>query len=201
MATATRTPAIDSGVVPYRLNIRQFERMIDAGIFPDGVRVELLGGVLVEKMTKNDPHDFSVGRLGKLLRTILPGDWIVREEKSVTLGRSWRPEPDLAVIRGPDDLYRQRSPQSRDIGLVVEVADVSYAKDRGAKWRGYAEARVRVYWIVHLAKRQVEVYSDPKGRGVTANYRVGASYDADAEVPVVIVGAEVGRIPVRDILP
>ncbi|HEX8199122.1 MAG TPA: hypothetical protein VF590_01450, partial [Isosphaeraceae bacterium] len=67
MATATRTPATDSGVVPYHLSVRQFERMIDVGIFPDGVRVELLGGVLVEKMTKNDPHDFTVGQLGQVL--------------------------------------------------------------------------------------------------------------------------------------
>lgn len=201
MATVMQMPATESGVVFYRLTVRQFVKMIDAGVFPDGAHVELLGGVLVDKMTKNDPHNFSVHRLDKTLGRLLSTDWIVREEKSVTLGRFWRPEPDLAVVRGPDDLYRTRAPQAKDIGLVIEVADVSYAKDRGAKWRGYAAARVRIYWIVNITARQVEVYTDPTGRGLAAKYRDCVIYDADAEVPVVIEDREVGRIAVRDILP
>jgi Uma2 family endonuclease len=201
MATATQTPATGSGVVPYRLTVRQFERMIDAGIFPDDVRVELLGGMLVDKMTKNDHHNFTVGRLGKILGRLLPSDWFVREEKSVTLGRSWRPEPDLAVVRGPDDRYRSRAPQAKDIGIVIEVADVSYAQDRGAKWRGYAAARVPNYWIINLPARRVEVYTDPKGRGTAAKYRASTLYDAEVKVPVLIDGWQVGQIAVRDILP
>jgi Uma2 family endonuclease len=201
MATVTQTQAAETGVVFYRLSVRQFERMIDAGVFPEGVRVELLGGVLVEKMTKNDPHDFTVGRLGTILRRLLPSDWIVREEKSVRLGLSWRPEPDIAVVRGPDDLYRARTPQAKEIGLVIEVADVSYAKDRGAKWRGFAAARVRIYWIVNLPAHRVEVYTDPTGRGMAAKYRGCTMIGADSEVPVVIENREVGRIAVREILP
>jgi Uma2 family endonuclease len=198
MATEVQPSGV--GIVPYRLSVRQFETMLDAGVFPDGVRVELLGGMLVDKMTKNDPHNFSVHRLDQRLGRLLSTDWIVWEEKSVTLGRSWRPEPDIAVVRGPDDLYRARTPQAKDIGLVIEVADVSYAKDRGQKWRGYAAARVPIYWIVHLAKRQVEVYTEPRGRGLAATYRDSTIYGAEAEVPVIIEGREVGRIAVRDIL-
>jgi Uma2 family endonuclease len=198
---ATEVQSAGSGIEPYRLSVRQFEAMIDAGVFPDGVRVELLGGMLVEKMTKNDPHDFSVGQLGQILRRLLPIDWFVREEKSVRLGLSWRPEPDVAVVRGPNELYRSRTPQAKDIGLVIEVADISYAKDRGEKWRGYAAARVLIYWIVNVPARQVEVYSAPTGRGIAAKYRDDITFGPDDDVPVVIEGREVGRIAVRDILP
>ena len=43
---ATEVNATGKGLVPYRLTVRQFERMIDAGIFPEGAHLELLGGCL-----------------------------------------------------------------------------------------------------------------------------------------------------------
>jgi hypothetical protein len=49
-----------SGLVPYRLTVHQFETMIDAGVFHDDDHVELLGGILVDMMVKNDPHDFAI---------------------------------------------------------------------------------------------------------------------------------------------
>ena len=39
---------------PYRLTVDQFLAMIDAGIFPHDAHVELLGGVLIQMMTKGD---------------------------------------------------------------------------------------------------------------------------------------------------
>ena len=59
-------PATASGVVPYRLTVRQFEKMIDAGIFRDEDHVELLGGLLVDKMVKHPPHNVAVGNLAAL---------------------------------------------------------------------------------------------------------------------------------------
>ncbi|HEX8199124.1 MAG TPA: Uma2 family endonuclease [Isosphaeraceae bacterium] len=201
MATATRTPATDSGVVPYRLTLRQFETMIDAGVFPEGTRVELLGGMLVDKMTKNPPHSIASGQTRDLLARIVPPGWYVDEEKPIALGLEDRPEPDVTVVLGRRNDYRDRAPGPKHLALVVEVSDVSYGKDRGEKWWRYAAARVRTYWIVHLAARQVEVYTDPTGRGKAACYRACVIHGADAEVPVVIEDHEVGRIAVREILP
>ena len=65
----------------------------------------------------------------------------------------------------------------------------------------YATARIPIYWIVNLEKAQVEVYSDPAGRGKSAAYRQAVVYGIDAEVPVVIDGDEVGRVVVKDVLP
>jgi len=201
MATETQPRATEAAWKPYRLSARQFLAMIDAGIFPEGAHVELLGGVLVEQMTKNNAHDFTVSRLGRLLARVLPEPWFAREEKSITLGRSWRPEPDLVVLRGPDDNYRDRSPTAKDIGFLVEVSASSAALDRGPKLRRYAAAGIPVYWIVHLSKRQVEVYRDPSGRGRSAGYRRADTFGIDAEAPVEIDGREVGRVAVRDVLP
>ncbi len=84
-------PGSDQGLKPYRMSVKQFERLIAAGAFPDRVRLELLGGVLFRKMTKNDPHDFTVGLLGAILNRLLEPAWFAREEKSVCSGSSGVP--------------------------------------------------------------------------------------------------------------
>ena len=194
-------PATASGLVPYRLTVRQFEKMIDAGIFRDEDHVELLGGLLVDKMVKRDPHNFAIMELGEQFRDVLKPAWVIREEKSAVIGRIWRPEPDIAVARGPRSQYRSKDPGSADLGMLVEVSDSTYATDRGGKWRRYATVKVPVYWILNLPQRQMEVYTAPSGRGKTAGYRDCQVYGETDEVPVILDGREWGRIKVGDLLP
>jgi Uma2 family endonuclease len=175
--------------------------MICAGVFPYDARVELLEGVLTEQMTKYPPHNFTVGRLAKLLEDLVSPGWLVREVKVLVLGREWRPEPDLAVARGPDDRYRAVDPAAKDCILVIEVSEAAYAVDRGIKWRGYASAGIPAYWIVDLSKRDVEVYTSPAGRGKSARYRDTAVYSSGKVIPVVIAGRRLGTIAVDEILP
>jgi Uma2 family endonuclease len=189
------------GWKPYRLTVRQFLAMIDAGIFPHDAHVELLGGVLIQMMTRGDPHDYTLGAIGEELRRLTPEGWIRREDKSLQLGPRSRPQPDVAIVRGPLQQYRKRTPHARETALVVEVSESSYNYDRGEKWRAYAAARIPVYWIVNLGQSRVEVYTDPAGRGTKASYRQADTFAADAEVPVVVEGREVGRFAVKDILP
>ena len=132
---------------------------------------------------------------------MLGAEWLLREEKSLQLGPRSRPEPDLAIVRAPLSLYKQRGPNARETSIIVEVAESSFRYDRGRKWRRYAAAEVPAYWIVHLKKRQIEVYRDPAGVGESAAYRTIEVYGEDAAVPVIIAGVEVGRVVVRDILP
>jgi Uma2 family endonuclease len=198
---ATQAQATAAPWKTYRLTVDQYVKMIVAGIFPPEAHVELLDGNLVEQMTKFAPRNYTARQLGLLLRGILPAAWILSEEKSLVLGRYWRPEPDIAVVRGPNSLYRARDPKAADLGLLIEVAESSYASDRGEKWRAYAAARVRNYWIINLPDRQIEVYTNPAGRGKSASYRQAKVFGPEDEVPVVIDGQEVGRLAVRDILP
>lgn len=202
MATGTRRSANVKPVAPalYRFDIRQFERMIDAGVFRDEDHVELLEGVLVAKMTKHQPHNISVSQTGGALRVALPAGWHVAEEKPVLINRRNRPEPDIAVIRGRPGDYPVQPPGPKDIALLVEVAETSYAQDRGLKWRRYAAARIPCYWIINLATKQVEVYSSPAGRGKSARYATCTTFAATDEVPVVVEGVEVGRVRAADLL-
>ncbi len=190
----------DRGLKPYRMSVEQFERLIAAGGFPDQVRVELLGGVLFRKMTRNDPHDFAVDLLGATLNRLLEPDWFAREEKSVVLGKFWRPEPDIAVVRGPRARYRNSAPRADDLGLLIEVSDVTYKTDRGVKWRRYAAVRVGIYWIVNLAERRIEVYSRPSGSGQVAAFEETKFFGMDADVPLILGGRELGHVSVKDVV-
>jgi Uma2 family endonuclease len=106
------------------------------------------------------------------------------------------PEPDISVVRGRSRDYTEQ-PESRDVPLVVEVAEKSLTFDRTEKLTAYAGGGIPVYWIVNLVDRQVEVYSDPGPDG----YRTREVFTAGTNVPIVIDGAVIGHVAVNDILP
>ena len=85
--------------------------------------------------------------------------------------------------------------------MVIEVADSSYAKDRGAKWRRYAACGIASYWIVNIPARDDRGLRRPGRRGRGGEYRASRSFGPEDEIPVTIDGREVGRVAARDILP
>jgi Uma2 family endonuclease len=180
----------------YRMTVDEYERLAEAEVLADR-RVELIGGYLVRKMTTKPPHVWAVDAAREMLERLVPSGWDFREEKPVRIPDFDEPEPDLAVVRGTRDDYRDRHPGPVDIGLVVEVADSSLGWDRGGKLSAYARSGVPFYWIINLVDRQVEVYSIPQPDG----YRDRQIHQPGHLVPVVIAGVEVGRIAAVDILP
>lgn len=182
-------------VTAYRVNIRKFNTMCAMGLFEDE-KVELLNGYLT-MMTSGPGHDFAVSFLAESLRRLLPGNlWSVREEKPVKLGLFWRPQPDVAVVRGTHRDFIKRTPGKADIALIIEVSDTTYAKDSGIKRRLYERRGIASYWVVDLGRRRVEV-REMSARGLA----VPVFYGEDCEVPVVLDGKEYGRIAVADLLP
>jgi Uma2 family endonuclease len=182
---------------PYRLTLEQYERMVDEGILDTRDRVHLIDGILVAKMTQNDPHCTADDLAGAAIQAILPAGWYIRPAKPIRLpDQNSRPEPDRAVVRGTIRDYTARTPGPADIGLVVEVSDSTLYDDR-ARVDIYGRAGIPIYWIVNLVHRQIEVYSDPgrEGYGSRQTYREGQS------VPVVIDRQQLGQIAVDDILP
>ena len=64
----------------------------------------------------------------------------------------------------------------------------------------YAKAALPVYWIVNLIDRQIEVYSEPTGPAERPDYRDRRDYAETGELPLVIDGREIARIPVREVI-
>jgi Uma2 family endonuclease len=197
--TAKAPASPQSAFCPYRFRVDQYEKMIESGVFSSADRVELIEGIVVQKMTQYPPHAVAIDYTLDALRPLLPEGCRLREQKPIQLSDS-KPEPDLVVVRGPLQRYEKRHPGPRDIALLIEVADTTLEGDRQDKGRIYARARIAVYWIVNLNERQVEVYTEPKS-GKEPAYRRRTDYASDAILPLVIEGAEVGQVAVSDLLP
>ena len=184
----------------YRLSVAQYHAMIQTGILTDDDPVELIRGWLVPKMPKHPPHRVCTRKVRRNLERVLPSGWYAEAQELVTLTDS-EPEPDVSVAREELSEDVARNPEAADVALVVEVSDSTLARDRGNKKQLYAEARIPVYWIVNLEDGQIEVYTNPSGPAPQPDYGSQQIFGPADDVPVVIAGQEVARIPVRDLLP
>jgi Uma2 family endonuclease len=198
--TGQPAAAISDEMVLWRWSVENYHRMAESGILDEDAPVELLEGMLVEKMTKKPPHTAATLLTQKLLGQILPPGWHLAIQEPMTLTES-EPEPDLAVVRGEIRHYLTHHPGPEDVALVVEVADTTLIRDRGAKKRIYATARIPIYWIVNLLERCVEVYSEPTSTPAHPDYRQRQLYFADDFVPVQIDGEVFGQLAVKELLP
>jgi len=138
------------------LHRREYQQLIEAGAFEDE-RIELLRGVLVEMSPQSSDHVESCTRIATMLIRALGDDIEVRSHAPHGAGEDSMPEPDVVVVFGEP----WGTPPSRTF-LVVEVSYTSLQKDRLVKTPIYAEAGFPEYWIVDLAGRCVEVYTQPR---------------------------------------
>jgi Uma2 family endonuclease len=202
--TLPEKPPVTAAAVPHdfilRLSVKQYHQMIESGILTDDDQVELLEGWLVYKMAKTPPHRLATGLVREALAAVVPAGWYVDSQEPITLADS-EPEPDGVIVRGARRDYLRRHPGPEDVALVVEVANATLERDRGVKKKLYAQAAIPAYWIINLAERQCEVYTQPSGPTDEPDYRVRQNYKPGEEVPVVVAGREVGRLSVGEILP
>jgi hypothetical protein len=183
-----------------RFTVDEYHQMIQAGILGEDEPVELLEGWIVIKMPRNPEHDLALEKADIAIRDRLPAGWRIRIQSAITTDDS-EPEPDIALVRGPLPSRANSHPRPGEVAMLVDVAESSLAHDRTVKARSFARAAIPIYWIVNLPERQVEVYTDPTGPGPQPAYRTRQDHAETASVPLVLDGHEVGRIPVRDLLP
>jgi Uma2 family endonuclease len=203
MATTATEPVISTGVdhLTHRITIDRYLRMIKAGIFTEKDPIFLWRGRLVEQMTKGRHHSKAVTKLYRKLIGLVPEGWYIEQEQPIEIPDDGMPEPDLAVIRGSVEDYPDRAPSSKNVTLVVEVADSSLSADSGTVLETYASEAIPVYWILNVPSRWIEVHVRPTGPAQFPSYRERRIYTRDDEVPVVLDGQEVGRFAVREIFP
>ena len=149
---------LDNSLAPqlalHRFSVEQYHQMGKLGVLTPDDRVELLEGLIVEKMNQRPIHGFIVGLLNEWFLQKLPPGWIVRCQLPITTARS-EPEPDLVIMKGAHADFRYQHPVGKNCRLVIEVADTSLEKDR-AKTTIYHDAGVQEYWIINVQGKLLE---------------------------------------------
>src|ERR1051326_964297 len=116
--------------------IDEYHRMIDAGIFAEDDRVELINGIIIEMNPIGKNHSGNVNRLNNLFNKKLP-DIIVSVQNPVQLNNNSEPQPDITLLKFRNDYYTNSHPKPDDVLLIIEVADSSLDYDRDEKMPQY----------------------------------------------------------------
>jgi Uma2 family endonuclease len=138
---------------------KEYERLIEHGIFTREDRIELLDGVLIVAEPQSAYHYTAIGLVVRALTRAFGDGWTVRSQGPLALDDTSEPEPDVAVVRG--DLLDYASAHPSDPVLVVEVTLSSVTLDRRYKSSLYARAGRREYWLLNLVNRTLEVRREP----------------------------------------
>ena len=156
------TNAVESPPVPLRcgeiwpLSVAAYRALGEAGLIPSNT--ELLYGFVYTKISKPPFHSYLLQFLLEALARVLPAGRLLRSEQPVSCGDS-EPEPDIAVVAGQKENYRNDHPHTAE--LVIEVSVSSHDYDR-SKLRAYAGAGVKECWLVLAPEKRIEVYRLPK---------------------------------------
>ena len=207
MSPATTAPPDDELVelglsAARRFTRDEYYKLLDAGFFAEGDPIELVEGYILEKEVRKPPHETTLRRLTNRVPRYIPGSgWCVQIQGAISLPMDNEPEPDGVVLRGADSDYDGRIPGAADVVLAIEVSDSSRSIDRRVKGRAYARAGIPVYWLINVADRVFEVYTDPDPAATPPAYRTRTDYRPGQDVPVVLDRQTVATIPVADLLP
>lgn len=170
----------------------EYDRLVAAGAFHPEARVQLIQGEIVEMTPQSARHATAVRRMQKALGPIFSGGYEIRPQLPLALSQLSEPEPDIAVVAGSLEDYRDRHPTSAV--LLVEVADSTLDFDQTRKLEMYATARIPEYWIVNLLDSVLEVYREPLGRAYRALLRPGPDED------IAPLAAPAAGLKIRDLL-
>lgn len=142
--------------------VREYHKMIDAGVFIGNSNYELIEGEIVKKMVVGNYHISCVNRLNMFFAVKLAGKAIVSVQNPVILDDLSEPEPDVTIFRYREDFYASAKATAADVLLLIEVSDSTVNYDRTKKVRLYAEAGVAEVWLVNLPRQIIEVYGNPE---------------------------------------
>ena len=130
----------------------EYQRLIEAGCFEAGERVELVGGQLIVAEPQASGHFAAIRAVEEALRAVFGPGWEVRGQGPLALDEESEPEPDIGLLRPRADRYATGSARAEDVLLLIEVADTSYRYDSRVKLPLYARAGVAETWIVDLGR-------------------------------------------------
>jgi Uma2 family endonuclease len=146
---------------PKKFTTETYHKMSELGLFPEGDRLELIKGEIIEMSPVGLKHASCVKRLNHLFMKKLGDQVIVGVQDPIQLEDNSEPQPDLVLLKPRSDFYGNEHPQPKDILLLIEVSDSSLEYDRTVKIPLYAENQISEVWLVDLNESCLEIYRKP----------------------------------------
>ena len=150
-------------ILRWQFTVADFARMIEAGIFAEDDRVELIDGEVRAMSPIGPRHAAIVKRLNALMSRQVADRAILSVQDPIQLTDYTEPQPDLAVLRLREDFYVQAHPVPADVLVVIEVAETSLEYDREEKVPRYAQVLIPEVWLIDVERETVTQYTHPDG--------------------------------------
>ncbi|MEM8722143.1 MAG: Uma2 family endonuclease [Cyanobacteria bacterium P01_G01_bin.39] len=141
----------------YRWSIEEWHELIDCGLL-EGKAVEFLEGEIIEVSPEGVEHRYTNSSIVKYLRSVLNNLAEIQESHPITLDNS-EPEPDVAVVRLPETIYRTHHPYPQDIYWLIEISNRTLKIDLHQKRLTYARNGIPEYWVIDLVNKKLIVHS------------------------------------------
>jgi Uma2 family endonuclease len=152
-------------LLTHKFTTQQYHLMHEAGVFPQGDRLELINGEIKEMSPIGRKHAVCVTRLNELFFSRLLGKVQIWSQNPILLDNGSEPQPDLAILKRREDFYTNALPTPSDILLIIEVADSTIVYDREVKMPLYAAVGIPEMWLFDVNKKTIEGYSQPSASG------------------------------------
>ncbi|AFZ35928.1 protein of unknown function DUF820 [Stanieria cyanosphaera PCC 7437] len=146
-------------VTNFKWSISNWHELVESGVLEDQP-VQLLEGEIIEMSPEGVPHSYTNDSVVKYLRKILQGLADVKESHPVTLDNS-EPQPDIAVVRLPETIYKQHHPYPQDIYWLIEISNQTLKLDLEQKSITYARNGIPEYWVIDLINNKLIVHTQP----------------------------------------
>jgi Uma2 family endonuclease len=144
------------------IDVAEYYRMAEAGMFSAHPRVELIEGEIVEMASIGIGHIGAVMALTELLVPPALGRVRVSIQNPLRLDNLSEPEPDVVLLRKREDRYLTgQHPLATDALLVIEVADSSLEYDKRVKMPLYARSGIAEFWLVDVDAASITVCQHP----------------------------------------
>lgn len=141
--------------------VNEYYRMSELGILTPDERTELVDGEIILMAAKNPSHSRTTKRAYDYLFELLKNQAVVRSQEPVYLSDRSLPEPDIAIVRLPEERYGERHPSPEDIYWLIEVSDTTLHYDLNTKSDLYAQANINEYWVLDVVERCMHLHQKP----------------------------------------
>ena len=152
------------------MTVEKYHQLIEAGIFSEYDKVELIEGRIVEMSPKGTRHAAAMRRINKIFSKYFAEKAVICIQDPILLNDKSEPEPDLVLAQLPDVRYMLHHPKPEDIYLVMEVSDSTLAYDRKELAPWLAQNGVLQFCLLNIRGRELEDYREPSVDGYRAKH-------------------------------